>query len=99
MDGASAWRMFRRVTLPLIRPAIAVAAVQSLVLSFNVFDQVYVLNGKAPLGSSLMLQTYLTTFQNLDFGGGYALSLLVTLATVLLSAGVIVLIYRKPVAT
>lgn len=99
VDGASAWRSFRAVTLPLIRPAIAVAAVQALVLSFNVFDQVYVMNGNAPLGSSLMLQTYLTTFQNLDFGGGYALSLLVTLATVLLSAGIIVLIYRKPVAT
>jgi len=99
VDGASAWRSFRTVTLPLIRPAIAVAAVQALVLSFNVFDQVYVMNGNAPLGSSLMLQTYLTTFQNLDFGGGYALSLLVTLATVLLSAGIIALIYRKPVAT
>jgi ABC-type sugar transport system permease subunit len=99
VDGASAWRSFRAVTLPLIRPAIAVAAVQALVLSFNVFDQVYVMNGNAPLGSSLMLQTYQTTFQNLDFGGGYALSLLVTLATVLLSAGLIALIYRKPVAT
>jgi multiple sugar transport system permease protein len=99
VDGASAWRSFRMVTLPLIRPAIAIAAVQALVLSFNVFDQVYVMNGNAPLGSSLMLQTYLTTFQNLDFGGGYALSLLVTLATVLLSAGIIALIYRKPVAT
>ena len=99
VDGASAWRSFRTVTLPLIRPAIAVAAVQALVLSFNVFDQVYVMNGNAPLGSSLMLQTYLTTFQNLDFGGGYALSLLVTLATVLLSAGIIALVYRKPVAT
>jgi ABC-type sugar transport system permease subunit len=99
VDGASAWRSFRTVTLPLIRPAIAVAAVQALVLSFNVFDQVYVMNGNAPLGSSLMLQTYLTTFQNLDFGGGYALSLLVTMATVLLSAGIIALVYRKPVAT
>jgi multiple sugar transport system permease protein len=99
VDGASAWRSFRTVTLPLIRPAIAVAAVQALVLSFNVFDQVYVMNGNAPLGSTLMLQTYQTTFQNLDFGGGYALSLLVTLATVLLSAGLIALIYRKPVAT
>jgi multiple sugar transport system permease protein len=53
----------------------------------------------ASLGSSLMPQTYLITFQNLDFGGGYALSLLVTLATVLLSAAVIALIYRRPVAT
>jgi multiple sugar transport system permease protein len=32
VDGASAWRSFRAVTLPLIRPAIAVAAVHSLVL-------------------------------------------------------------------
>jgi multiple sugar transport system permease protein len=99
VDGASALRSFRTVTLPLIRPAIAVAAVQSLVLSFNVFDQVYVMNGNAPLGSSLMLQTYLTTFQNLDFGGGYALSLMVTVATVLLSAATIALLYRRPVAT
>ena len=32
-----------------------------------------------------MLQTYVTTFQNLNFGGGYALSLLMTLATAVLS--------------
>jgi multiple sugar transport system permease protein len=47
----------------------------------------------------MMLPTYLTTFKNLDFCGGYALSLMVTVATVLLSAAVIALIYRKPVAT
>src|SRR5580704_11479815 len=93
VDGAGAWSAFRRVTLPLIRPAIAVAAVQAIVLSLNVFDQVYVLNGNAPLGSSLMLQTYITTFQDLNFGGGYALSLMVTVATVLLSAAAIALIY------
>ena len=78
-------RSFRRISLPLIRPALAVAAVQALVLSLNIFDQVYVLNGIAPLGSSVMLQTYVTTFQNLNFGGGYALSLLVTVATAVLS--------------
>jgi multiple sugar transport system permease protein len=95
VDGAGAWSAFRRVTLPLIRPAIAVAAVQAIVLSLNVFDQVYVMNGNAPLGSSLMLQTYITTFQDLNFGGGYALSLMVTVATVLLSAAALALIYRR----
>ena len=99
VDGAGAWAAFRRVTLPLIRPAIAVAAVQAIVLSLNVFDQVYVLNGNAPLGSSLMLQTYITTFQDLNFGGGYALSLMVTVATVLLSAAAIALIYRRAEAS
>jgi multiple sugar transport system permease protein len=99
VDGAGAWSGFRRITLPLIRPAIAVAAVQAIVLSLNVFDQVYVLNGNAPLGSSLMLQTYITTFQDLNFGGGYALSLMVTVATVLLSAAAIALIYRRAEAS
>ena len=99
VDGAGAWSAFRRVTLPLIRPAIAVAAVQAIVLSLNVFDQVYVLNGNAPLGSSLMLQTYITTFQDLNFGGGYALSLMVTVATVLLSAAAIAVIYRRAEAS
>ncbi len=54
-------------------------------LSLNVFDQVYVLNGFAPGGASIMLQTYQISFNNLNFGQGYALSLLATFATMLLS--------------
>jgi multiple sugar transport system permease protein len=95
VDGASAWQSFRRISLPMLRPAIAVAAVQALVLSLNIFDQAYILNGIAPLGSSVMLQTYATTFQNLDFGGGYALSLMVTVATALLSMALLALLYRR----
>jgi ABC-type sugar transport system permease subunit len=99
VDGAGAVSSFRRITLPLIRPAVAVAAVEALVLSLNIFDQVYILNGIAPLGSSIMLQTYVTTFQNLDFGGGYALSLLVTVATALLSMAALALLFRRAEAT
>src|SRR5580704_11261311 len=95
VDGASTLQSFRRISLPLIRPAIAVAAVEALVLSLNIFDQVYILNGIAPLGSSVMLQTYVTTFQNLNFGGGYALSLLMTLATAVLSMATLALLYRR----
>ena len=95
VDGAGALQAFRRISLPLIRPAVAVAAVEALVLSLNIFDQVYILNGIATLGSSVMLQTYVTTFSNLNFGGGYALSLLVTLATAVLSMGLLGLLYRR----
>jgi multiple sugar transport system permease protein len=95
VDGASSLNMFRRISLPLIRPAIAIATVEALVLSLNIFDQVYILNGIAPLGSSVMLQTYVTTFTNLNFGGGYALSLLVTLATAVLSLAALALLYRR----
>jgi multiple sugar transport system permease protein len=95
VDGASALQSFRRISLPLIRPAVAVAAVEALVLSLNIFDQVYILNGIAPLGSSVMLQTYVTTFEDLNFGGGYALSLLVTVATAVLSLAALGLLYRR----
>jgi multiple sugar transport system permease protein len=95
VDGANPWQSFRHITLPLIRPAIAVAAVQAAVLCLNVFDQVYVLNGNATLGTSLMQQTYITTFQNLNFGEGYALSLIATVGTALLSMAMLALLYRR----
>jgi multiple sugar transport system permease protein len=95
VDGAGAVQQFFRISLPLIRSAVAVAMVEALVLSLNVFDQVYILNGIAPLGSTVMLQTYIQTFENLNFGGGYALSLLVTIATALVSLGALALLYRR----
>jgi multiple sugar transport system permease protein len=98
VDGAGLVQSFVRISLPMIRPALAVCTVEALVLSLNIFDQVYILNGIAPLGSSVMLQTYVTTFENLNFGGGYALSLLVTIATALLSVAALALLYRRPEA-
>jgi multiple sugar transport system permease protein len=98
VDGAGPVQAFWRISLPMIRPALAVCTVEALILSLNIFDQVYILNGIAPLGSSVMLQTYLTTFQNLNFGGGYALSLLMTVATAVLSMAALALLYRRPEA-
>src|SRR5204863_6406809 len=85
LDGCSPWATFRRVTLPLARPGIAIAMVQAVIATLNVFDQPYVLNGAAPTGASVTMQTYFISFQNLDFGEGYALSLLITVATLVLS--------------
>ncbi len=95
LDGCGAWGQIRRVTLPLARPGIAIAMVQALVATLNVFDQPYVLNGAASTGTSLMMQTYFVSFQNLDFGAGYALSLFITIATMLLSLGIVRLVYRR----
>jgi multiple sugar transport system permease protein len=94
LDGCSPWAAFRWITLPLIRPGIAVAMVQAVIATLNVFDQPYVLNGAASTGSSVMVQTYFISFQNLDFGEGYALSLLITLTTLVMSFCVVKLVYR-----
>jgi multiple sugar transport system permease protein len=95
LDGCGAWSSFTRVTLPLVRPGVAVAMVQALIATLNVFDQPYVLNGAAETGASVNMQTYFISFQNLDFGKGYALSLLITLSTLLGSYVLIKLVYRQ----
>jgi len=94
LDGCSPWATFRRITLPLVRPGITIAMVQAVIVTLNVFDQPYVLNGAASTGASLNMQTYFISFQNLDFGEGYALSLLITAATLVVSFGVLKLVYR-----
>jgi multiple sugar transport system permease protein len=94
LDGASPWQIFSRVTLPLARPGITVAMVQAVIATLNVFDQPYVLNGAASTGSSLTMETYFVSFQSLDFGEGYALSLLITVVTLIVSFLVLKLVYR-----
>jgi len=95
MDGAGRLQQLFSITLPLVRPGIAIAVVQALIVSLNIFDQVYVLNGNASTGASVVMQTYLTAFQNLNFGQGYALSFLLTLLTIGISVVALRLIYRK----
>ncbi|HEU5157167.1 MAG TPA: sugar ABC transporter permease [Streptosporangiaceae bacterium] len=95
IDGCGAWSAFLHITLPLARPGIAVAMVQALIMTLNVFDQPYVLNGAASTGASITEQTYFISFQDLDFGQGYALSLSVTIATLLISLIVVKFVYRR----
>jgi ABC-type sugar transport system permease subunit len=95
IDGCTSWSAFRRITLPLARPGIAVTMVQAVIATLNVFDQPYVLNGAANTGASVTMQTYFISFQDLDFGQGYALSLLITIVTLLISLVVVRLVYRR----
>lgn len=95
LDGCTAWSSFRRITLPLVRPGIAIAMAQAIVTTLNVFDQPFVLNGAAATGASVTEQTYFVSFQNLDFGEGYALSLLITVATIVLGLLVTRVVYRR----
>ncbi|MFI6831732.1 carbohydrate ABC transporter permease [Kribbella sp. NPDC050241] len=95
IDGCTSWSAFRRITLPLARPGIAVTMVQAVIATLNVFDQPYVLNGAANTAASVTMQTYFISFQDLDFGQGYALSLLITIVTLLISLVVVRLVYRR----
>jgi len=84
IDGASAWRQFRHVTLPLLKPAILVALIFRTLDAFRVFDLIYALTGGGPGTSTepIALYTFNVLLQNLQFGYGSALSVIVFLITI-----------------
>jgi trehalose/maltose transport system permease protein len=86
VDGAGPWRAFRHVTLPLLRPALAVALTLRLLDALRVFDVVYVLTGssRATATVSVYARQQLIDFQDFGFGSAAACAifLLVALATV-----------------
>ena len=79
VDGATAWRQFTAITLPLLRPALLVAALFRILDAFRVFDLVFVLTGGGPGTATepIALYTFATLLQHLQFGLGAALSMIV----------------------
>jgi multiple sugar transport system permease protein len=76
IDGASAWRGFWNITLPLLTPSTFFVVVISLINGFQVFDQVYVMTGGGPQGASQVVvgQIYDLTFRYGRAGEAAALS-------------------------
>ncbi len=91
IDGASAWRQFRYVTLPLLKPAVLVALIFRTLDAFRVFDLIYVMTGGGPGTSTepISLYTFNSLLQNLRFGYGSALSVIVFTVTFALALGYI----------
>lgn len=78
MDGASRWRQFWRITVPLISPTILLTAIITVVGSLQVFAQIAVLTQGGPGISTTVLVYYLyqQAFQFHHFGYGATLSVL-----------------------
>jgi ABC-type sugar transport system permease subunit len=79
MDGAGAWRQFREITLPLLRPALVVAVLFRALDAFRVFDLIFVMTGGGPGTATEPLSVYAFSalLGNLRFGFGSALSIIV----------------------
>jgi multiple sugar transport system permease protein len=92
LDGAGEWRMFRTVTLPLLRPVLALVLVVTVVGSFQVFDTVAVATGGfggtpgGPANASRVLYLYIFQqafeFYNLGYAAALSVALIVLLAAV-----------------
>jgi multiple sugar transport system permease protein len=74
IDGTSTWRVFRYLTLPMLRPVIVVCVVIRAIDAFRTFDIVWTLTGGGPGRSTELfsLYAYVLAFLNLDLGRGSA---------------------------
>ena len=77
MDGATWWRSFRSITLPLLRPMLLASTLMALIWTFNNFSMIYVMTGGGPAGATDILTTfvYKAGFKSFDFGYASALSM------------------------
>ncbi|MET9494185.1 sugar ABC transporter permease [Streptomyces sp. NPDC006552] len=72
LDGASAWRTFRSVTLPLLKPVVTVVLVLGFMSTVKILDLILALTDGGPADSTQTLGTltYQNSFVQLDFGAG-----------------------------
>jgi raffinose/stachyose/melibiose transport system permease protein len=84
IDGAGRFQVFRYVTLPALRPAIAIVLCLSIINSLKAFDIVYGMTGGGPAQSTQMLALWAFTqaMQLGDFGRGAAISVVLLLITI-----------------
>ena len=80
LDGAGEWALFRRIKVPMIRSATAVAILLCVTGGFQGFDLFFVLTNGGPYGSTEIPTTLLvkTVFRNAEVGYGSAMAVILT---------------------
>lgn len=85
LEGASEWQMFRRITLPLLRPVMVFVLVTSVTGSFQIFDTVAVATNGGPLDSTRVIVHYIVQNAFGFFRMGYASAMSVVLGLVMVA--------------
>ena len=87
IDGAGPWQRFRLVTVPLLRPIIAVLVVFSTIWDFKIFDQIYVMAAGVPdrAADTAAVAAYREGFALSHYGLGSAVAVVLFLILLLFS--------------
>ncbi len=83
LDGAGEWRMFWRITLPLLRPVTAFVVITSVIGSFQVFDTIAVTTVGGPVNATRVIVWYIFEQAFRQFKMGYGAALATVLFVVL----------------
>jgi ABC-type sugar transport system permease subunit len=87
IDGAGPIKQFFRITLPLLRPTTLFILIMSVMGSFQVFDQVYLMTNGGPVNKTKVIVFYIyeTAFYFYDMGYATALSAALFVMTLFLT--------------
>jgi multiple sugar transport system permease protein len=94
VDGAGRWSTFRHITLPLLRPTLALVLVFSVAGSLLAFDQFFIMTNGGPNNSTItaVYQIYRVSFIQFQLGYGAALSALLMVVLAMVSAAQMLLL-------
>ncbi len=93
MDGANFWRVFRAVTLPILRPLLVIVTTLSIVWDIQVFNQIWLLRNGKPGEPFWTLSIY--TYDTAINGTNYNVASAIGVLTVVLMLGVMVFYIRQ----
>jgi multiple sugar transport system permease protein len=98
IDGATGWGAFRRVTLPLLRPALVVALIFRTLQALLVFDVVFIMTGGGPGTSTETLSffNFYTFIDSTDFGYGGAISVVLVILALIVAGGYVRFFRTEP---
>jgi multiple sugar transport system permease protein len=85
MDGASSWKRFWAITVPLIKPSILVALLFRTLDAFRIFDNIFVLTSGANQTSSVSVVAYNNLIRGLNLGIGSTMSVLIFITIALIA--------------
>jgi multiple sugar transport system permease protein len=88
VDGASKWRIFKLLTLPLLKPLIIIALLLRVIDAFKTFDQVYILTGGGPGNATDLacLFAQRTNFRVWNLGYGASVVIVIYLIILIVTA-------------
>jgi ABC-type sugar transport system permease subunit len=96
IDGAGRWRRTWHVTLPLMRPTFVFCGIMSLIGTFYMFDEVFVMTQGGPGMSSTNFGLFLFNQAFTDFRFGYASAAAYTVALAVFLTSLFILRWRRP---
>ncbi|WP_273941252.1 carbohydrate ABC transporter permease [Kutzneria chonburiensis] len=95
IDGAGRWQTLWRVTLPLLRPTLALAMVLSLTGSLLAFDQFFILTGGRHDTATVVIDIYREAFLSQDLGRAAAVSVATLAVLIVVNVAQLRLIRRE----